>query len=511
MKPMKQRLLLILVLFFSVAAPVVNGQVEVSEHDITFELRSAEVHVEEVIVFENPATSEIHTFDGSISLLRGNVEGFSVKGTDWTLNNDSFPTLVKLDFSRSPIYRSAAQNTRKVILSYDTPDFTRELQLDGRKVYVFAGNLLIPLPLGLSFKDTNIEINLAEGLWFGESRPTGDMGMANLYSFAQEKRLSAGEFNVEVEYGDYSSYALADIKKTDALLADAKKNAADAEEAIANVELYGIDAAKANSYLSRAMELIKGAESYLQAANALLQTDDPYKAYLASNNSVTFAKEADLFAQSAEKEANVQLRLSLNERISQLENMTSMITPPSTILPDVQDGNQTPKTPPATTGPRETGIPKEQTDEPSKSWFYSAIPYLVLILAVVGLSIYVSKTQQKRKRKFGAVRDFRAISDLKRKSYRDFEEKVLDVKKETTIAGDIRSLNKEKAKYELGIENLNKRKIAGELTDETYNLEKQRFLETIKGLDKQIEMLEKELPKGAKDEKSVTDKPGKGI
>lgn len=504
---MKHRLLIILILFFSVAVPAVNGQVEVSAHNITFELMAGAVHVEEVIVFENPTTSEIHTFAGSISLFRGNVEGFSLKGTDWTIVNDSFPTLVKLDFSKKPIYRSATQNTRNIVLDYDTPDFTRKHQLDGREVYVFSGNILIPLPLGLNFKDTNIKITLAEGLRFGQSTTGFNIVKdESSYHFSGDERLNADEFFLEVEYGEYQLYALSDIEKTEAILVEARKNAADAKEAVTNLEIYGIDTAKANSDLSRAMELIGGSESYLKAAKALLETDDPYKAYLAANNSLSFAQEADLLAKSAESEANLQLRLSLNERISQLENMTATRTPPSTVSESDNNTNQTSQ-PPPTSGPKETETPKQQIEDSSSVWFYSFIPYLILFLALLGLSaIYISK-HKKRKRKFGAVRDFRAISDLKRKSYRDFEEKVLDVKKETTIAGDIRALKKEKAKYELGIENLNKRKIAGELTDETYNLEKQRFLETIKGLDKRIEMLDKELPKGATDEKSVTDKP----
>ncbi|MFQ5800566.1 MAG: hypothetical protein ACE5HH_02450, partial [Candidatus Hydrothermarchaeales archaeon] len=153
--------LLFFLLFLALAVPSVNAQVSVASHNITYELRAGEILVEESIVFENPEESEIHTFDGTVILLRGNARDVLISGVDAQVNNETFPTTIYLDFSKSPIYRSATQNTRTVILTYTTKDFTAETFLDGgRKVNILLGNVLLTLPTDIEAGETQIKIRV---------------------------------------------------------------------------------------------------------------------------------------------------------------------------------------------------------------------------------------------------------------------------------------------------------------------------------------------------------------
>ncbi len=115
-------------------------------------------------------------------------------------------------------------------------------------------------------------------------------------------------------------------------------------------------------------------------------------------------------------------------------------------------------------------------------------------MVIVAIIIILNRGGRNKDRQ-AAVKDFRAISDLKRKSYKDFEEKLEDVKKETDTAGELRSLSAEKKKYELGVENLNKKKLSGEIDERIYKSERSRYEAEIRKLEKKIEILEEELPK----------------
>jgi hypothetical protein len=210
------------------------------------------------------------------------------------------------------------------------------------------------------------------------------------------------------------------------------------------------------------------------------------------------AEAAIQAATDAKREANLQLTIAWNEKFSQLENRTSATaTPPPTttpVEPEPPVETEVPETP-APPKPTPPTVPPVETEETTQgSGLPLGIIAVVFILVIVAI-IIISNRSGRNKDRQAAVKDFRSISDLKRKSYKDFEEKLEDVKKETDTAGEIRRLSAEKKKYELGVENLNKKKFSGEITERIYKSERGRYESEIKKLEKKIKNLEEELPK----------------
>jgi hypothetical protein len=104
---MDSKTLLILLVVF-LAMPSVNAQIEVSSHDISYELLEGRVLVKESILFVNPEKSEVHTFDDEIALLRGSPTDMVITGVQGRINDEVTTNIVYLDFSKSPIFRTAA-------------------------------------------------------------------------------------------------------------------------------------------------------------------------------------------------------------------------------------------------------------------------------------------------------------------------------------------------------------------------------------------------------------------
>ncbi|MFV2041583.1 MAG: hypothetical protein ACC644_06300, partial [Candidatus Hydrothermarchaeales archaeon] len=173
--------------------------------------------------------------------------------------------------------------------------------------------------------------------------------------------------------------------------------------------------------------------------------------------------------------------------------------------PTVTTVPETTALPPCLTLPRAPPAETQQTSDTGIS--LTLIGLMALILLIIGATVAVSARRRRPKPKHAAVNDFRSISDLKKKSYKDFEEKVVDVKKETNIAGEIRKLSADKKKFELGVENLNKKQFSGEINESTYKTERSRYESEIRKLEKKIKSLEAQLPiKGGFDGQSSSDK-----
>jgi len=501
--------------------PSVNAQVVVTSHNITYELGEEGALVKESILFVNPENSEFHTFDGDLILLRGDIKGLAVTGVPWRVDNSTLPAVVYLEFSKRPIIRTSGDNTRIVTLSYSSSDLIREGLLDnGEKVNVLFGSVLPPLPTDSVEGSTNIKITAAEGFQFGIVLPPADVRDGTVsYTMSKEDRSIYSAFNVEVQYAKFMDRAQTNIDLVETGLDDAKRKVEDARSAILNAMIYNANTTGAEASMNEATNDIEKSMSELAFAKARMREGDYYQAYLISGNSLDSVNRAVTTAAESEREANIQLRVALNERISLLENMSvAAATPPTTPVarnetpvkeeevikepetppPSVNPSTSPPATPPVTTLPESKGLP------------FRGIAGVLIVLTVLVIVILTRKQGEPSRDRQAGVKDFRAISDLKRKSYKDFEEKVTDVKKETNIAGEIRKLEQERSKYEMGIENLTKKKLTGEVDKAHYNEVKGRFEGHLDRLDKKITALAKELPKkDGSDEKGKADKPKK--
>jgi len=513
---MRKLLLLLLPLMIAASAPFATAQGEIKVHNITYELVEGEAMVREVLLFVNPSDSKVHTFDPDIALARGHFSDASVTGVPATVNNRSDPNIIILHFSKSPIFRTSPVNSRTVVLTYRTSDHSSQELLDGKvMLQVFSGNVLPPLPSSLLNGETNIKLRLGEGFEFRRVLPEPQVADDELlYTVPVEKRRVLPAFNVIAEYGDFKRYAEENLEAIAREREEARRRAQDAELTIYNAEVYEANLTRARALLNSSKLLMNQSLALISRATQLLEQGERYQAYLLSNASLALIIGAREKAVEAGREANERLKDALARKIGELKNLTraNLSTPPSitpepspTPKPELRETvNRTPPTPTAT-------APPPTTEVVEAGGRLRGLALIILLAGVFFIALYYALAQRERKvRRLAAVGDFRSISDLKRKSYRDFEEKLVDVKKETTIAGEIRRLTREREKYALGVENIKKKLLAGEIEEEVYRKEKKRFEEHIEGLDKKIAELEKKLPKkGELYGKSGSDRPGK--
>jgi hypothetical protein len=492
--------------------PGANAQLTVSYHNITYELGEDIVIVEERILFKNPAESEIHTFDEDIGIIREHLDDIMISGVSATIDNNTFPFTITLEFSNSPIFRPPTWNTREVTISYSIKEPSGEAPLSqARRLFVFSGNVLQPLPSDLQVEETHIKMRLFDGYQFGIVLPEADPKNNEItYFMSKDDRKVFSAFNVETQYARFKDEANSNIKVVKETLAEAEGKIEDAQSAILNAIVYDANTSGAMDELNNSRALVNESRQFLAIAQALLDRRDFYSAYIVTNTSLNLSERALSASINAERESNLQLRIALNEKIQRLENLSTAVTTPSPALPveeeEIERGRPQTTTPPLT--PTVTPAPPEEILEPVKEEASRKGVYAIIIIIFIAGSLLLLRTRggKGRKGRQAAVKDFRSIADLKRKSYKDFEEKVVDVKKETSIAGEIRKLQREKGKYELGIENLNKKKLSGEIDEKVYSSEKKNFESHIKRLDKKIYSLEKELAKkGELNEESESD------
>ncbi len=491
---------LLLFLVAILVMPSVNAQVVVSSHDITYELLEGKVLVKESILFVNPEKSEVHTFDDEIALLRGSTTDMVITGIPGRINDEASPNIAYLDFSKSPIFRTATENTREVTLTYTTKDFTLDGLLDdGEKFYSLVGNILPPLPSDLELGDTHLLIKPGEGFQISIVVPEADIKEGEVtYFLSADDRKNSAAFNVDVQYARFKDLANSNIESVKKRLEVAEERAEDAISAILDSNVYDANTSKAEADLNKSLGLIEESKLNLAFADAFVQSGNYFDAYSLSKTSANMAEAAIQVATEAKREANLQLTIAWNEKFSQLENRTSATaTPPPTTPPIEPEPPVEPEVPETTAPPKPTPptVPPVETEETTQgSGPPLGIIAIIIVLVIVAIIIILNRGGRNKDRQ-AAVKDFRAISDLKRKSYKDFEEKLEDVKKETDTAGELRSLSAEKKKYELGVENLNKKKLSGEIDERIYKSERSRYEAEIRKLEKKIEILEEELPK----------------
>jgi hypothetical protein len=323
---MDSKTLLILLVVF-LAMPSVNAQIEVSSHDISYELLEGRVLVKESILFVNPEKSEVHTFDDEIALLRGSPTDMVITGVQGRINDEVTPNIVYLDFSKSPIFRTAAQNSREVTLTYSTKEFTIDGLLDGEdRFYSFIGNILPPLPSDLELGDTHMLIKPGDGFQISKVVPEAEIkeGEVSYFMSADDRKIYSA-FNVE--YARFKDLANSNIESIKKRLEMAEERAEDTRSAILDSNVYDANTSKAEADLNKSLGLIDESKLNLAFADVFVQSGNYFDAYSLSKTSANMAEAAIQAATDAKREANLQLTIAWNEKFSQLENRTSATAP----------------------------------------------------------------------------------------------------------------------------------------------------------------------------------------
>jgi hypothetical protein len=445
----------------------------VEEHNITYTLGSDSVLVEEVITFGN--SGDPFTFADDIYLQRGDASDILVQGARSTVveNYPDGGNTIKFYLILSK------GNRRTITITYKRSDL---LSRDGvlRRFNGYA--------LGRSHwlvHKSNIRFITPENHYFGPITPqTEKIREGNretvIYSLDILQNLSQLREGVLVDlrYGNYRDMAIQEIASAKDLLEEAHFDLENANKTLENAGRYG-NVSEIQQLYDEALGLLEAAGVELDIAQINMDPlySNYYDAYTHGTRASNMAKNVSKKAKQVDSRANYFVQKVLEDRVSE---MNQELSAQSTLLK--KGLNQTTIT---------TLQPQVESRETNRDPLYLAVALVLVVGALIALSKIRIKTSAPLKK--STVADYRDIDNLKRKTFDGFEKKVDTVKKGVEIATKIRSLRSDKEKVLLGIENLRKKRVSGEIAEEVFRQEKAKMEARMDELDSEIIALEEEL------------------
>jgi exonuclease VII small subunit len=451
---MKKALLPLLILL---VLPCVHAQegLLVPQHNLTYYLGEDYIYVEEVIIFENIGRATGNLFRDSLYFVRGDAWDVDVDVTGETprykVERGEFTTItVDLTFWKG--------ESRRVAMSYRRSDILYK----GEGVNTLSGLALGKYPWIVG--KTALKFVAPKGYQFGNLTPSAEVveerGQETITYEAKPitvKELTAINegFPVTIEYANYIELAEGQIKRAEDFVPEGEFHVSDANISIENAKGYDVGLTAALGAYAEAQELLEEAKTQLQLAriknNPNYEEYYPYEAYSHALASVKLAKEASRKAAEAKNLANFEIQAALQKEISKIEG-------------SLEEKSRR----------FEEGMVLLKEEKPKRN-YYGIVLILILALGLLG----ALKTIKRERKRRGTVEDFTVIGDLKRKTFVDFEKKADTVKKGVEIAREIRALRREREKLDLGMENLRKKKISGEISEKAYKSEKEKLEERI--------------------------------
>ncbi|MFQ5815448.1 MAG: hypothetical protein ACE5G7_03010 [Candidatus Hydrothermarchaeaceae archaeon] len=510
------RLLFSMILTLILLPIVVHAQLFVSEYNVTYTLGEGEYEVEEVLLIKNGENPFI--FPSQIEIFRGDAEDMeaysSLYGSSFIVDYE-YPTRFVLSLRKAGIVKEIL-----LVLKYKRKEglFKRD------EIGLFAISDMGTYPWG-RWEDcvanpneckymANIRIVAPRGYQFGNITPptelVRDEGLETLvYSLTLLENITIilNGFSMGLEYADYTTLAVRELTSAKTMLSQSYFTINDANLTLINAKSYDVDVERASYLLAEAVSLYEEADSALALGEQLQNAPgrEYYRAYLNGVAANDLARRASGKAAGVKNMANFEIQNILEKRIKALASNLSQEHLLRENLSKALTENLSQRL-------RETETIERvevlvQPPPPGRNYY--AIAFFILLGGVV---LYVvgarEKAMREETRARGTVSDFRVIADLKRKSFKGFERKVDIVKREVGLATEIRGMRKDREKCVLGIENLRKKKIAGEIKKRTFESEKAKFEKQIADIDAKLEEREAQLwamkEKGA-DEASKAD------
>ncbi len=318
----------------------------------------------------------------------------------------------------------------------------------------------------------SIEFLLPPGYYFGRVEPEPQVRGSRHIAYLTDSldaRIYRG-FPVRIEYGEYMKLAEEKLSIASALEHEALLAVKAANLSISEARIYNASLTEAEKLLNASLGNLSRYFSLKSTAEIALNTD-PYTAYTSAVEALSSLKMAGTLARSAQSQANSAVQQALQAQIQSFARNLS-------------------------TGQKEKVIVRVEPEESGgRNWYMYAFFALLLIFAVFAASEAYRVFAPRGQRKRGTLKDYRAITDLRRKTFNGFERKVERVKKGVDIAAEMRSLRKRKEKLELGIDNLRKKLASGEISEELHAVEKARLEAEIEEIERRLEELEKQLRK----------------
>lgn len=488
---MKKIPLVFMFLVFLTALPSVHAQgFYVSGYNATYYFNTDDYLVEETIMFKN--SEDPFNFEKYISFIRGDARDVEVyvstSGARHEIDYD-YPTRISIDLKDVVLLkemevtlsyrRSEGLSEENYITTFKFLDLGRYPWSTIRRCIAYLEDCKY---------EVNIKLISPENYQFGEVIPTSEKIQEEnheviSYTLSLLENLSVIEtgFPVEIEYAKFKDLAIEEIAVADTLVEEATYDVKDANTTIENAKRYGCNLTTALALYGQSLDSLKESRTQLQLAKALLY-DTSYRqfylAYTYATGAKDNARKASRKASEAKNNANFEIQHALENKIA---GLGSTLAQQSQAL--MEDLTQ-----------KIRDLEKEKEAEKGKATRFKLFIVGFLIIFCVGIVIgTVNFLKKERVKERGSVKDFSVIDDLKRKTFKGFEQKVETVKRGVEIAAQIRDLKQSKEKFWLGIENLRKKKIANEISEVVFEVEKHKLEEGIKELDKKIETLETEL------------------
>lgn len=449
----------------------------VSRHNVTYTLGESDFLVEEVIVFENMGTSSSNLFKDNVYLRRGNARDVEVdvieKDMGYSVEYSPSTTInINLLFWRG--------EKREIILKYKRSD----MLFRGDMIHVISGLALGKYPWTID--RASVKFIAPEGFQFGNVTPyvtktlqggrevlTYDIAPVTIEKFTAMKE----GIPVRIEYAKYDEMAISEMKTAREFIGEAESDLRNANKSIENARSHDSNLTSVLTLFTAAKDTLDDSKKALDLAeiksNPYSAEYSPYEAYYYAKKSKNLAREASRNAEESKDLANYEIQRTLEKRISGISSKLSEQSEHAG----------------AALAP-ELGKPPE-TAGPLVSYGVTIILILVALMMVTfGVYLYTGGGKEAPLVKRSTVKDFKAIDELKYKTFTGFDKKVDTVKHGTELATEIRNLTRRKEKLELGIENLRKKKVAGEISDHTFELEKEKLHRQIDEIVANIDKLQ---------------------
>ncbi len=487
---------------FLLIPQIVHAQIFVSEYNLTYTLGESGYDVEEVMKIKNGGN--VFTFPSQIEIFRGDAKEMqaysSLRDSSFSVNYDEQTRFV-LSLRKVVVFRD-------MILALKYKRTQGLSSRDTIKQFAFRDLGIYPLSrvdecfanFNQCRYSANIRILTPRGYQFGNVTPStesikeGDReALVYKITILENISLALNGFPISLEYADYKTFATSELTAAKSMLSQSYFTINDANMTLINAGAYDVDLRRPSSLLEEAYALYKQAERALVLGEKMQATGvgKYYEAYVNGVAANDLLRQANGKAAESKNLANYEVQNALEKRITTLganlsqeyllrENITKALTENlSQRLMEMEASKRVEAAKPPPTAGRN----------------YYAIAFFALLggLMLYGVASIVLFVRREAAKSRGTVTDFRVIGDLKRKSFKGFEQKVDTVKQEVGFAAEIRKLRKDREKYTLGIENLRKKKVEGGLSENRFHFEKEKFEEEIADIDAKIEALEAQL------------------
>lgn len=461
------------------ALPQVHGQegLFVSRHNITYTLGTSDFKAEEVIVFEYMGSASGNLFNDNIYFTRGDAREVEVEAAPENLKHsvdylDLTVININLIFWRGEKrVVTLRYNRSDMLFAEDTVNYIDGLAL-GKYTWI-ADRVTVKFKAPAGFQFGNVAPPATKTIEDSKEVLTYDLTPIDL-----EKLTTIREgVPVRLEYAKFDELATVEIQMVREFIEDAESDLKGANKSIENAGEQVQDITQILTLFEIASTRLNEARNALELAevksNQYSAEYSPHEAYYYAKGSRNLSREASRKAIEAKDLANYEIQRSLEARISGIGSKLQEQSDAALVL--------------ETSRPQETGTPW---------WLAGRWVAIISILGVVVLFyIYRRKAGYRRASasKKSKVRDFRAIGDLKHKTFEGFDKKLDTVKHGTELASEIRDLRKEKEELEREREKLHRKMEREEISEQEFEAEREKIDTEINEMSSNIARLKSRL------------------